>query len=475
MLTTSLINMRKALLIIFTSVYMIILGCFLFFYYAPLGKINLSYNFSDKPTFISALEPAGRVWGREVNLKTNETYQRINGDPVYFTALAPRSFDKAKVTLEYLNPEQSIVELGVEKNAENNFEIKPLENKFINDSDWAYLNEDNNILLQKEKQFDSVGDFLAGIPQDKKIATYHYDLKPEVKIENYTPSNTIQTLDTKLIGTHEFNAYVEDEDLYVEFNFSDLNLKPDDDSIILKVSKGGNEVISEKIEDEDIQDFSKLIELSSLGTGLVKINIITSNDIQINNIKTKQQKFVAKTKVYPAEQENVLLYSDSSDLNFRAWTTSGLQEITVGAYEIAVNKVLKLFTWRETENDKHRQLKELILPKGGLEIIGDGYFAFQENIFFDPYQNIERLQNYSDMDNFDYVISSDYEIPVVKDNLVEATQEFNLDGVMGDRKELNFVISTPGMDEVNNDILLYKINIELTRDPIWKRLFNKLK
>ncbi|MBU0671186.1 hypothetical protein KKF29_03445, partial [Patescibacteria group bacterium] len=357
----------------------------------------MSYNFSDKPTFISALEPAGRVWGREVNLKTNETYQRINGDPVYFTALAPRSFDKAKVTLEYLNPEQSIVELGVEKNAENNFEIKPLENKFINDSDWAYLNEDNNILLQKEKQFDSVGDFLAGIPQDKKIATYHYDLKPEVKIENYTPSNTIQTLDTKLIGTHEFNAYVEDEDLYVEFNFSDLNLKPDDDSIILKVSKGGNEVISEKIEDEDIQDFSKLIELSSLGTGLVKINIITSNDIQINNIKTKQQKFVAKTKVYPAEQENVLLYSDSSDLNFRAWTTSGLQEITVGAYEIAVNKVLKLFTWRETENDKHRQLKELILPKGGLEIIGDGYFAFQENIFFDPYQNIERLQNYSDM------------------------------------------------------------------------------
>ena len=463
---------RKIFTIFILLIYIVILIWFLFFYFAPTGKINLSYDYSDKPNFISVFDPAGRAWGRELNIKSGEYYQRIMADPVYFHVEVPRSFDKALVTMEYRNPEQNIVELGINKAGEGNYEIKPIENKLIDDTLWEKLEQDNLILLKKKKKYNSIQDFLEQYPSNpsQKIATYHYSLKPKVSIPNYIPQNYSKNINTNLVGTHELLVYVEEEDINLDLDF--INTKPSDDNpISIKVKKDEVELLS-----EGIYDLNHSINLTNLSNGVYQIYIISSDDVILKNINTNLQKIITKSKIYPDQSDNqVKVFTNSIDLNFRTWITSGLQELYVNNDKVSINKVQRLINWREQTDEEYNNPKQISIPKGNVEIIGDGYFALDEDMYFNPYPNIDRLFYYTDIEDYDFLIGSNYQTPEKKINKIITTTEFDLYGIAGDRKNLDFVLSVPGIDDVNEDILVYKINIELTRENLWKRLLAKLK
>lgn len=148
-------------------------------YLVPAGKLRISYDFSNKPQMISELSPLGRVTPREKNLETGEVFQRMKGEPVYFTVKVPRSFDQAEVTIFYQNPSQKILELGLQKSTEWYFELKPIENKFIDESLWPRLEEKNIILLQKEKKFNTIDEFLQNFSNEQGVVTYRYSLPTE--------------------------------------------------------------------------------------------------------------------------------------------------------------------------------------------------------------------------------------------------------------------------------------------------------
>ncbi|MFH1536913.1 MAG: hypothetical protein ABID45_02935 [Patescibacteria group bacterium] len=474
---TSFKTIRKIFFISIITIYLLIFCWFLFFYIAPTGKMNLSYNYSTSPDFISVFDPAGRAWGRELNIKSNEYYQRIMAEPVYFHVETPRSFNTAKVTLEYRNPEQNIVELGINKAGEGNYEIKPIENKLIDNSLWEKTidEEQNIILLQKEKKYESINEFLENYqvnPEDPdQIATYHYSLKPEVKIPDYIPQNYSKKIQTNLVGTHEMLFYVQDEDMNLDLNFTNTSTKDETKPISIKIKKDDIEILSEAVE-----NYKHSINLTNLASGVYSINIISSEHVILDNINTNLQKIITKEKIYPDQSEDLVeIYTNSIDLNFRTWITSGLQELYVNDDIVSINKVQRLINWREQDDEEYNNPKQITIPKGNVEIIGDGYFALDQNMYFNPYPNIDRLFYYTDIEDYDFLIASNYQTPIKKISNITTTTEFDLYGVAGDRKNLDFVLSAPGLDDVNEDILVYKINIELTRENLWKRLLAKLK
>ena len=459
-------NTRKIISIILSLIFIGILLGFINFYFAISGKLDINYNFSKKPEMISQLEPPGRVNGREHNLKTGEYYQRINGDPVYFSAEVPRSFDKATVILEYLNPEQNLIELGLEKYGEGNFELKPLENKMIDNLDWNNIQDEETglTLYQKEKNYENIDDFLDNLPEDKKIGTYHYNLKPDIDFPDYTSDSVIKDIPLNLLGSHDFIFYISaDENPYLQFSFRHIDEQGDTSPINLSVKKEGVEIIN-----ESFQKNTKEIDLSNLGKGLISLSITANNNTLIQSLKTNLQKMIIKNHIYPVDSENLELITNSQDLNFRPWTTAGLQTININNQELNLNKVTKLFNFREIGE------KEILLPHGNVEIIGDGYFAFNDDMFFNPDANIEKIKYYSDIQDFDYLLVNNYTQPSIsKKNIITAEQEFDLIGVPGDRKNLNFVISLPGKDEVTQDVIMHNINIKLERPSLWERIFKK--
>ena len=135
-------------------------------YFSFSGNLSIEYDFQGESPFISEFRPRGRALDREKNLRTGEVYQKIVGDPVYMDVTVPRSFDSVDVTVEYNNPDQPFVELGIIANTNPwNVQLFPFESKVIDEAiaTWHRIDDTERhlSLLQRNQQFDSVTSFVS--------------------------------------------------------------------------------------------------------------------------------------------------------------------------------------------------------------------------------------------------------------------------------------------------------------------------
>lgn len=145
------------------------------------GKLFMVKDFCKEPDFISNLYPENRVGSVEKEL--GNCFQRIFVEPVYFKAKVPRTFSKARVTVVYKNPDQLIFQLGLMKKRINpldwDFTLQLIENKVFDNLDWYKLEEQGILLWQKQKQYESIYEFVNNVPTDFKTATFYYRFSQE--------------------------------------------------------------------------------------------------------------------------------------------------------------------------------------------------------------------------------------------------------------------------------------------------------
>ncbi|MFH0818670.1 MAG: hypothetical protein V1898_01615 [Patescibacteria group bacterium] len=478
-----------------------IVALFLFLlnnYFVFNGKLTISYDFCSPATLITEFTPTGRALAIEKNLKTGECYQRIVGEPVYFTSYVPRSFDTAEVAINYQNPSQSILELGVQKSIDWNFELKPLENKFIDNSTWDRINTDNIIFLQKQKKYNSYQEFLDNVPTDKKIATYNYSLPYKFVIDDYEPSDKQLEINTALRGRHEFYTYLgKGEDLDFTFYWQDINWALSADNFIVRIYKDDTEIQTEVEPGDGNTDISgtaslvkeKQIKLTNLSGGLFRIVVDVSNDVFIRKIITKQHLLVVKNRIFLADSEAhknsisdltldpTTLYTNSDILLARTDHSESLQSISINNDKLELIRTGEDFKWSDDNNLGSIKIINAVL--NDVYIQGFGYYSFTPESFFDPDYGIDILRTDMNMDNYDYLIAKDYSAPTAVRSWNAATQSFVLDTVPGDRKTLNFILSAPGITDINSQIIVKNIEIKFKKDPLnlknlWPRLKFKL-
>lgn len=444
-------------------------------YFAISGTWEVRYNFSSEPNLITELNPLGRVTERQENLKTGDTFQIMSGEPVYFNVSAPRSFDNAKVSLTYTNPSQKIIELGLRKSADWIFDLKPLENKFIDDSNWYRLTQDNLIFLQKQKDYSSVDDFLANLPKDKKIAFYNYVPRYNYSMDNYLASDQTLEIKQSLRGRQEFYTYLaKDENMDFSFSWDDSN-KDTADTLMIKVYKSDTQIY----DDGSNQPENKNIFLTDLGGGLYKIILEASDDVVFSQIKTRQQYLVLKNKIYLAGSGSADVYTNSDTLLFYTNNFNALQNIQIAGQEFNLNKIEEFLKWKDT-NSELGDFKKIAVNNADLLMQGYGYFSFTPNSFFDPDYNFDTINSDTNIELYDYLLAGDYSSPIQEPRWKIASQEFDLTGVPGDRKDLQFTLSAPGLAEIKENIAVKEIKVVFQRPPlslknIWNKLIAKIK
>jgi hypothetical protein len=117
------------------------------------GDLSLSKDFCFSSRFISNLYPEDRAGILEKDEAKN-CFQRIFVEPAYFKVKIPRTFDTARVTVIYANPNQAEIKLGLLKKREY-----PL--------DWRFSLKDLQVISWEEDQGGNVwltaeADFTAG-------------------------------------------------------------------------------------------------------------------------------------------------------------------------------------------------------------------------------------------------------------------------------------------------------------------------
>ncbi len=467
-------------------------------YFSFFGTLRISYDFSQESPYVQEFTPRGRALDREENLRTGESYQRVIGEPAYMKVAVPRSFDSVDVTIEYQNPDQPIVEFGVVTSTEPwNTQLQPFHSSVINEAvseKWDLLESDGVTLLQREKQFDSVDSFIESFPRDVGIGTYGYNLTRQYYDPEYVPKSGGVVVDRFLRGRHEFWTYAANENLRAEFDFVDINRSFDEDPILLQVYQGDMLVHEELLPDDGITEATGVssetrtlsVDLPDVEGSLYRYVLSVNDDIVVTQIRTDQDRFIAKGSVYLVNNEEYAaqfpdLSVDETRLTMQATTVfartdhpAGLQVPTVNGDPMHIDTVSRPYYWTVPEADQS-EIAEVIVPKNDLYLQSNGYFAFSPESFFDPDYGIQKIDETVLLDELDYILYSDYVPP--EEGRLNLTQQTTIDlqGVFGDRKELTFVLSAPGIDRAGNELKIFSVDFEFHRAPLYQRIIDRLR
>jgi len=442
-----------------------------YLYFGGNGTLQLSYNFNDTKGSVSAFSPHGRALDIERNLDNGETYQRLVGEPVYFTVDLPGAFDHVTVTLRYQNPNQTVVELGVKKTKDVDlfdYIIQPLENKLVDNSDWSRLENDELILLQKEPVYSSIDDFIKNPPLDKKVGTYLAPPTPEFVDPDYMPNPaTGSDINVPLRGKHEFYLYAAaGEDISVILSTTNLNVIPGEDPIIMTLFRNDAAVVT--------SENSSLQYLADTA-GVYRLKVDTTDDIIITRLQSNQERLVVNNTALLAESATpVTINSDGNWLTMMAKHPAGVGIVPMYDRDFLLNRVDVPVTWN---NPITRYHFTAVFPHGDVYLDSDSYLALPGATEFDPWFGFRPIARSNDGAKLDYVLSRKYSEPSRLRGWTTATASFDLTGVTQTRpNQLQFMLSAPGLDTVPIGLKVSSIDITAEQTPLtitylWQKLF----
>ena len=455
----------------------LILACFtgwlLYMGIVPSGKITYIYGFSKgdyslagPSKFIGKLTPAERVEN------INNGSQKIVGDPVYFSLYTPRKFEKAKASLTYKNEsERPLVEMGVlVDNTIWRYQLEPIENQIIDKlaTVWNVIEKDGVMLLQREKKYDTLDNFLANLPPAGEIALYNYDLKNDYLIADYQAGEARQEINYSLRGAYQFFTYLKSEDLDFNFAIEDLNKNTDSDPVDVNLYYN-DKLISSRHSDDGEGTREINFKESNLPEGVYKIELRANDDIITKKISTAQSKISFLNKIWLADEgKSLSLFTDSQFVNAQTTNPASLQTLRIGDKEINIDKTYKQFS-QQIGGD----IKEIKIEKGDIIISGNGVFAFnQENLFNPNFKKVDESFS-SQAEGTNYILAR-YKIPAEgEDGWREASAEFDLSNAYREWNKNSFIISVPGLradDEIKDSLEIKEIKIELAGRTFLEKL-----
>lgn len=447
----------------------------------PGGKITYIKNFKNYNDFIGNLTPIERM-----------ASNKIIGDPAYFSLRVPRRFTSAKLTLKYKADQNvSIIEAGVLKDqATWQYDLQPIYNSKLEEllKNWSVLWEGDKMLLQREKKFESINEFVKNPPEADKIASYNYDLNMNYILPNYQPSTSTVTMCRPITGTYQYYTYIKNENLTDDFVFEDLNKNSDSDPIDVYVYYDDKQIFADHLDDDGISSDIGIktpwrhlrLNLVNLPEGAYKIGVRANNDIVTRTIETPQIYMTFVNKINLASAPEVScgrnLFTDSRQVQAQTVYSNDLQEISVvdandPSLEVQKIKLTEAFAQFSTEFDLPEK-SYLILQNDGVMISGDGLFSFGPEQFINPKIRKIDATFQADREGIDYVLAK-YAPPVKKGDWLVSTAEFDLQNVYKKWNKHSFLISAPGLKaETGNGqgVTVGEIKVELSGTSIFEKI-----
>ena len=426
--------------------------------------------------FIGRLTPSDRLSGSNV----------VIGDPAYFSLFVPRRFEKARLTVEFKNQtDRPIIEAGVlvDKRVWN-YDLKPLQNKAVDSlfDSWSALLEDDLALFQRQKEYDSIGDFLKNPPAAERVAAYNYDLRQDFTLPGYSPASTTRNICRPIGGAYQFYTYIKDEELSFDFSFRDLNKNSDPDPIDVFVYYEDQELYSESLDDDGGQggeDKSFKLRLSQLPEGVYKIGVRANSDIVTRSISTPQSKMAFINKVSLADAPEIScgrnLFTGSRQLQFMTALADRLGRVKIHQVSgDAFSEIVDIVeTYKQYETGQVLPpFSEVIMPSDGIVVSGDGLFSFSAEEYFDP--RLKKAGEGFDPDEqgVDFVIAR-YAPPTKDGDWSVASADFDLTNVYKEDGKHSFLISIPGLraeDGTGQGVLIKSIKVDLEGVSLWEKI-----
>lgn len=442
----------------------------------PSGVFVIEHQIDDPSPFINQLLPDQRVEEPDHDFD-GDLVQSIVGDPVFFFVHPHRGFDTVDAEVWFKNESVPIVELGGLAQIEGQvYDLKPLQNMIIDSTNWFKIEKNGVMLLQRNKVFNTIADFLVDPPPRHEIATYHYSLSRPYIIDGYEPRAEKQKIDVSLRGFHTFKTYIKDETLNFTIKYMDMNRSegPDPVSVIVYNEKGepfgsAHDLDDGVVDAEAFPSDLKTLQISipDLTEGVYRVELRAERDIFFRSIETTQQKIVFMNNVYLADEvawkdevRPVSFWTEAKNLAFQTQHTEGVQDIMIENERLSIEEPYERYVFEVL----HDGVAKIVAPNADVIAHTDGHIAFSPEQFFNP--DPIRLRENTDLDGLgvNYIIA-EYTSPEKVGNWLVGKASFDTRILVLDEGTWKFTFSTPGIEQMGTRVDIGKINMVWHREP----------
>jgi len=457
----------------------VVLSWFTYLKIVPSGRISYIYDFIKPSFFIGKLSPAERV-------VLSQGQAEAKGDPVYFSLRPPRRFERAKVTIKFKNTtEFPVVEIGLlnDKIAWS-YDLKPLQNKIIDQLAlvWPVVyGQTGGRLIEREREYDTVEEFLSNLPAHEEIALYDYSLKNKFLLDKYSPAKEKQSINYGFRGSYQFYTYIKNEDLDYVFDFVDLNINKDNDPVDIKVYSADGLIRTEHVADDLVASSERQsrLKISDLDEGVYRLSFIANDDIVTKNITTAQSQFALINRVWLAEgnQKNLTLYTNSRLVSAQTINPASKSKVKVGGQTLDLSETYQQFSLKTSSQSASPKLQpgepiKVELTKDDIIISGDGVFSLNEDSLLDPRFKDVNANIDINQEKINYILTN-YQAPSKSDEWQSATAEFDLTKAYQENGKYQFLISIPGLkaeDSAAGALIIKEIRVDLSGTSLKQKL-----
>jgi hypothetical protein len=456
------INLRLFLFVIIIFV----IAFFLWTIVGPTGQVVYRQDFQNDNYY-----RLGKIKPVERTLPVTATGQTILGGPVYFTLNTSRPWKKAEVVLRYRtspNFKHSQIELGLLTNKQQwQYLLQPLGNSLLDETlqRWIKVASGSEVLLQRRPTYSSLEAFKAKPPVFGEIAVYNDTL-------NYAPDFTTATsgqanLQVPLIGGYQFFTVVNNGELDLKLGFNELknqNITTTKTELLLYQGRNLVKLIDLSAKRAEAVSFGWWVYTlteKNLAQGFYKVELRSDDNLVTKSLELNQNRlaFAGHLQIGEVPVNGLKLWTDSREVSFLARSAESVGDVFINGERQVVGEAYRQFSFTTA---KH--LNELKIVKPGLELSGDGVFAFEPAELFNPrLKQIDYLTNL-DREGINYILAN-YTPPTKAQGWTTATTSFDFTRAVPDTDGFKFMLSIPGFkdkDQVADWLEIGSIEVKMT-------------
>jgi len=445
---------QRTLRITWIALLIALVGWFLWLAIAPSGKISYRSDLVTSSYFIGKLAPTERV----------KAANQIIGEPVYFSLYTPRSFQKARLTINFKTT-APLIEVGVRRDKTVwSYDMKPAYSALLESlqSDENTIIQEDALLWQKNKNYKSIEDFLKQPPAFNKVASYRYALPFVYSFSGIARSSVERQYNLGLRGAYQFYTYSDGAPIILDLFVADRNENPDPDPIELNLYSGAELVYSQKLDDSSEGGERRLaFQSPKLARGVYRLELKANDDIVTNTIRSTQSKIAFSGRLWlnDAARKNITLYGDGSRFTAQTSNPESLQSIIIDGKKFELPSTYEQESYSITNPD--RSIKSVIIPKGDVIVSSDGLWSFTAESFFNP--TIRQMPPVGSLQELgaDYLLAKYHSIERLSDGSLRAVLDFDLRGAYREEGKYSFMISAPNADLDQNPLQINSISIDL--------------
>ncbi|MBI5467359.1 MAG: hypothetical protein HY975_04080 [Candidatus Kerfeldbacteria bacterium] len=449
-----------------------------------------TYHPGERGRVISPAQPTSLVKTADANI-----VWKLTRDAFPFTVVTPYALKDIRIRATLHLGTQSTVYMTAQGQAGGTLSTL-VRSRYLDTLEWPHVTDGTTTVWMRPptashavSAYRSVADFRAAPPSPHTIGVVGLDRLAYASIRDYQPETTTQAFGHTFRGTHELYVYAANETLHLTFDKADLNREVGADQALVRVARadtmtsaGTTWLKTVRVSDDGNTTGNGkpgvsqpvVVEIPKAAPGVYHVEIITTGDVLLKHLQTRQRYsaftgtvVLAEGPTYGTPFTPTTIMTEGQRVGLAPVHEQAKQTVTVAGKNLKLTQVKV-----EQEVKNLKGVTTVTIPKDDVTVTGDGLLVFDGFRLLPDTARALDINVTPNTAGIDYIVAR---YTLHSGDVVHVDQTYPFDELRLQGKSAQFSLIAPGVQS-GGTIGLTNLRATLHRGAFpWAKISEKVK